>query len=279
MSKIYFVPTPIGNLKDITLRALETLKEVDIIACEDTRHSLRLLNHYEIKKQLISYHQHNEGIKSDYILELLNEGKNIAVISDAGSPGISDPGSVILKKCIENNMEYEVLPGATAIITALVSSGMDSTSFIFKGFLPKDKGGRDGVLNEVKDRQETIIIYEAPHRLRTTLAAINEIFGNRTIAICRELTKMHEEIIRLSLEKAIEYYQNNDPRGEYVLVVEGKSEEELKEEKSREWFDMDIEQHIKFYIDKGDTKKISIKKVAEDRNMQKSEVYKHSYNI
>ena len=279
VGKLYLVPTPIGNLKDITLRALEVLKEVDFIASEDTRVSLKLLNHFNIKKTLISYHKHNEQGKSEDIISLLKEGKNIAIITDAGTPGISDPGSVIVSKCIEEGIPFEVLPGATAITTALVYSGLDTTSFLFKGFLPRENKDRKPILEELEPRKETLIFYEAPHRLRNTLEAIYEVLGNRNIALCRELTKLHEEILRYTLEEAIEYYKENDPRGEYVLVLSGKSQEEIKKEKMSAWEDLTIEEHIKMYIEQGLNKKDAIKKVAKDREMPKGEVYKYSIDL
>jgi 16S rRNA (cytidine1402-2'-O)-methyltransferase len=277
--KLYIVPTPIGNLKDITLRALEVLKSVDLVAAEDTRMTLKLLNHFDIKKSLISYHKYNETVKSDEIIEKLKEGKNIALVSDAGSPGISDPGSVIIVKCVEMGIDFEVLPGATALITALVYSGLESTSFIFKGFLPRENKDRVPVIEDIKNRTETIIIYEAPHRLVNTLEFLKDNLGNRKVALCRELTKIHEEIIRLSLDAAVDYYKENMPRGEYVLVIEGKSKLELENEKKSAWQDMSIEQHIEKYIKEGLSKKEAIKKVAKDRNMSKSEIYKFSIQL
>ncbi|MCY6484794.1 16S rRNA (cytidine(1402)-2'-O)-methyltransferase [Clostridium aestuarii] len=277
--KLYIVPTPIGNLKDITLRALETLQNVDIVAAEDTRQSLKLLNHFDIKKPLISYHKFNENTKSDDIISKLREGKNIALVSDAGTPGISDPGSVVIKKCIEENLEVEVLTGATAVTTALVHSGLDTTKFLFRGFLPRENKDRKAVIEDLKERQETLVFYEAPHRLVKTLEFLYENLGNRKISICRELTKMHEEIIRLPLEEVMQYYKEKNPRGEYVLVVEGKSEEEIKRDQKAQWEDLSIEEHIKKYIMEGLNKKEAIKKTAKDRKIPKSEVYKHSLEL
>jgi len=277
--KLYLVPTPIGNLKDITLRALEVLQSVDIIAAEDTRQSLKLLNHFNIRKTLISYHQHNEQGRSGNIIDQIKEGKNIAIISDAGSPGISDPGSVIVSKCIEQNIEFVVLPGATAITTALVYSGMDTTKFIFRGFLPRENKERKPIIDDLINRSETLIFYEAPHRLLNTLEFLYENIGNRKISMCRELTKMYEEIIRLTLEDAIEYYKNNSPRGEYVLVIEGKSKEAIDKDERAKWDSLTIKEHIQRYIDDGADKKDAIKKVAKDRDIPKSEIYKHSLNI
>lgn len=279
MGKLYLVPTPIGNLKDITLRALEALKEADFIAAEDTRVTLKLLNHFGIKKSLISYHQHNEQGKSEDIIGILKEGKTIALVTDAGTPGISDPGSVIVKKCIEENIAFEVLPGATAITTALVYSGLDTTKFIFRGFLPRENKERKPIVEQLIDRTETIIFYESPHRLLSTLDFLLESFGDRNIALCRELTKLHEEIIRLKLSEAIEHYKENSPRGEYVLVLEGKTKEEIELEEQAKWINMSIEEHIKSYIDEGIKKKDAVKMVAKERGLSKSDVYKHSIEL
>ncbi len=243
--KLYLIPTPIGNLKDITLRALETLKSVDIIACEDTRQSLKLLNHFNIRKTLISYHKHNENGKSEDIINRLIEGKNIAIISDAGTPGISDPGAIIVKRCIEENIEFEVYPGATAITTALVYSGLNTDKFLFVGFLSRENKDRKEVIEGLADRQETLIFYEAPHRLESTLNFLKDNLGNRNIAICKELTKLHETILRGTLEECIDHYKENKPKGEYVLVLEGKSKTEIMEEMKSKWVDMSIEDHIK----------------------------------
>ncbi|CAM2905197.1 16S rRNA (cytidine(1402)-2'-O)-methyltransferase [Hathewaya histolytica] len=279
MSKLYLVPTPIGNLKDITLRALEVLNEVDYVASEDTRVSLKLLNHFNIKKSLISYHKHNEQGKSEDLISILKNGKSVAIITDAGTPGISDPGSVVVQKCIEEDISFEVLPGATAITTALVYSGLDTTSFLFKGFLPRENKDRKPVLEDIKNRTETLIFYEAPHRLRSTLEALYEGLGNRNISLCRELTKLHEEILRFSLEEAINYYDDINPRGEYVLVVSGKSLEEIRKEEISKWEDLSIEDHIRKYIEDGLSKKEAVKKVAKERGIPKGEVYKYSIDI
>lgn len=276
---LYLVPTPIGNLKDITLRALEVLESVDLIAAEDTRQSLKLLSHFNIRKTLISYHQHNEQGRSQNIIDQIKEGKNIAIISDAGSPGISDPGSVIVAKCIQQGIEFVVLPGATAITTALVYSGMDTTKFIFRGFLPRENKDRKPIIDDLIDRSETLIFYEAPHRLLNTLEFLKENLGNRKISMCRELTKLYEEIIRLTLEEAVEYYKQNSPRGEYVLVIEGKSKEAIDKDERAKWDSLTIEEHIIRYMDDGISKKDAMKKVAKDRDLPKSEIYKHSLDI
>lgn len=277
--KLYLIPTPIGNLKDITLRALETLKSVDLIACEDTRQSLKLLNHFGIKKTLVSYHKHNENGKSEDIIKRLLEGQNIAIISDAGTPGISDPGAVIAKRCIEENIEFEVYPGATAITTALVYSGLDTDKFIFVGFLSRENKDRKETMSSLVDRQETIILYEAPHRIQSTLRFIKEVLGNRKIAVCKELTKLHETILRGTVDECIKYYEENAPRGEYVIVISGKSKEEIIEEKKLQWEDLTVEEHIMKFINEGKNKKEAVKLVAKERGLHKSEIYKYSLDL
>lgn len=276
MGKIYLVPTPIGNLKDITLRALEVLESCDIVAAEDTRQSLKLLNHFNIKKPLISYHQHNEENKSEELIRRANMGEVIAVVSDAGSPGISDPGAVIVRKCIDQGVEFEVLPGAVALTTALIYSGLDTTKFLFRGFLPRENKDKIKVIEDIKEAKETLIFYEAPHRLLQTLGFLKDKLGDRRAAIGRELTKLHEEILRGTLGELILHYEELSPRGEYVVLVEGKSMEAIKEEQEALWKDLTIEEHIERYIEEGLSKKEAIKRVAKDRSMQKSEVYKYT---
>lgn len=276
---LYIVPTPIGNLKDITLRALEVLNDVDLIAAEDTRQTLKLLNHFEIKKTLISYHKYNEKNKSEDIINLINEGKKIALVSDAGMPGISDPGSVIVKCCIEQGVKFEVLPGATAFTTALVYSGLDTTKFLFRGFLPRENKERKPIIQDIINCQETIILYEAPHRLLDTLSFLLSNLGDRKIAVCRELTKLYEEIYRGSISESVNYFQVNKPRGEFVLVIEGKRIEDIEEEKKSIWIDLSIEEHILSYINNGISKKEAIKMVAKDRNLHKNEIYKFSTDL
>lgn len=279
MSKLYIVPTPIGNLKDITVRALEVLNNVDAIAAEDTRQTIKLLNHYNIKKQLISYHQHNEFGKSDELIRRIKSGEIIALVSDAGSPGISDPGSIIIKKCIEENIPLEVLPGATAIITGLVASGLDTTKFVFRGFISRENKERKILIDEIKNHRETLVFYEAPHRIRDTLEFLRTSLGNRQVAICRELTKLHEQVIRGSLDEAREYFNNNNPKGEFVIVLEGKSQKEIEKEEKSKWENMSIEEHIISYIDKGYPKKEAVKLVAKERSIPKSEIYKYSTGL
>ncbi|AAK78288.1 16S rRNA (cytidine1402-2'-O)-methyltransferase [Clostridium acetobutylicum] len=277
--KLFLVGTPIGNLKDITLRALETLQNCDVIAAEDTRQSLKLLNHFDIKKPLISYHKFNENNRSSELMDMVREGKKVALVTDAGMPGISDPGSVIVEKFIENNLEFEVIPGPTALITALVYSGLDTSKFVFRGFLPKETKDRKIVMEEVKNVKDTLIFYEAPHKLLNTLGFLFDNLGDREIAICRELTKLHEEIKHTTLKSAIEFYESTKPKGEYVLIIEGKSEEEIAIEKMSEWQDINVEEHIIKCMEEGLSKKEAIKKVAKARNLSKSEVYKYSIGI
>lgn len=274
VGKIYLVPTPIGNLKDITLRAIEALENADEIAAEDTRQTLKLLNHFNIKKPLFSYHQHNEQGKSEDIIEKLKSGKNIALVTDAGTPGISDPGSVIVQKCIEQEIPFEVLPGATAFTTALVYSGLDTTKFVFRGFIPRETKDRKVLIEEVKDKKETLIFYESPHRLIDTLGFLNESLGKRKIAVCRELTKLHEDIYRGTIEDAYTWFLNNKPRGEFVLVIEGKSELEIKAEKEEAFANITIEEHLLNLINSGISKKEAIKIVSQERELPKKEVYK-----
>ena len=279
LGKLYLVPTPIGNLKDITLRALEVLKFVDIVAAEDTRQTLKLLNHFEIKKSLMSYHKHNEQEKSEDIIELLKEGHNIAIVTDAGTPGISDPGAVIVKKCINENIDFEVLPGATAITTALVYSGLDTTKFLFRGFIPRENKERKILLNEIKDVKESIILYESPYRVVSTLETLLEYLGNRNVAICRELTKLHEEIKRGKIDELIDYFKNTAPKGEFVLVIEGKQQEHIDRENKEKWENLSIKDHILNVMESGISKKEAIKYVAKERGLSKNEVYKYAIDI
>ena len=277
--KLYLVATPIGNLQDITLRAIRTLKEVDIIVAEDTRHTLKLLNHLEISKPLISYQRHSDEKRINEIIEKILEGKNIALVTDAGTPGISDPGSVVVRKCIENNIPFEVLPGATAITTALVYSGLDTTKFIFRGFIPRETKERKILTEEIKDKKETLIFYESPHRLIDSLDYLKQSLGNRDIAVCRELTKLHEDIYRGSIQDAYNWFLENKPRGEFVLVISGKSDSEFRAEKEKELSGITIEQHLINLINQGIDKKDAIKIVAKEREIPKKEVYKIAINL
>jgi 16S rRNA (cytidine1402-2'-O)-methyltransferase len=277
--KLFLVGTPIGNLKDITLRALEVIKESDIVAAEDTRQTIKLLNYFNIKKTMISYHKFNENDKSLDIIKEIENGKKIALVTDAGMPGISDPGSVIVSKCIEKNIDFEVIPGATALITGLVYSGLDSSKFVFRGFLPRGNKERREVIQEIKNYRDSIIIYEAPHRLKSTLSFLLEEMGDRKIAVCKELTKLYENILRGSIIEILEYYQDINPRGEYVIIIQGKSDEEIENEKKSGWEGVDVEDHIKKYMEKGFSKKEAIKLTAKDRGVPKSEIYKSSLEL
>lgn len=272
---IYLCATPIGNLEDITLRVLRILKEVDYIAAEDTRHTLRLLNHFEISKPLISYHEYNKREAGEKIISLVNEGYNIALASDAGMPGISDPGSDLVSLAHERGVKVTILPGATAGLSALVLSGLDTERFVFEGFLPRVKKDRKIRLEKLMGEERTIILYEAPHRLLTTLGDLLEAFGNRNIAVIRELTKLHEEIIKTDIRESIAHFKDSSPRGEFVLVLEGAA----PEPSSKAYEGLTIEQHIREYMEKGFSKKEAIKQVAVDREIPKSEVYSHSIGI
>ena len=270
---LYLVATPIGNLDDITLRAIKVLEEADLIAAEDTRHTLKLLNHLKISKPLISYHRHNEEIKTEVLIKELENGKNIALVSDAGTPGISDPGEELVRQCMEEGIEVTSLPGPVACITALTMSGLPTRRFCFEAFLPSDKKERQLILDELKTETRTTILYEAPHRLLKTLKELNEVLGNRKITVCRELTKKHETVLASTLEDAILFYESEPPKGECVIVMEGKSVEALKEEKRQNWMELSLEEHMDYYLNRGMDKKAAMKAVAKDRNMQKREVY------
>ncbi|HBF77713.1 MAG TPA: 16S rRNA (cytidine(1402)-2'-O)-methyltransferase [Clostridiaceae bacterium] len=277
--KIYLVATPIGNLSDITFRAIETLKEVDFIAAEDTRQTLKLLNHFNIKKPLLSYHEHNKKESGEKIINEVLEGKSAAVVTDAGTPGVSDPGSDLVKLCIQNGIEVYSIPGAAAFLYALIVSGIDTSKFVFEGFLPKKTGERKLRYEKLKDEDRTIIFYESPHRIKKTLDEFVEVFGDRPCAICRELTKIHEEVLRVTLKEAVEIYKEREPKGEFVIVLCGKSKEEMVKEKQESFEEITIEEHIKKYMKEGLTKKEAVKKVSEDRAIPKSEVYKYSIDI
>ena len=238
---LYLCATPIGNLKDMTPRVVETLQEVDLIAAEDTRNSIKLLNHFEIKTPMTSYHEYNKVEKALYLVEQLQMGKNVALITDAGTPAISDPGEVLVRECQKANITVTSLPGACALITALTLSGLNTRRFCMEGFLPSDKKEKKDVFEELKNESRTMILYEAPHRLTKTLDELYELLGDREIALCRELTKKFETVFKTTLKEAIAYYEENEPRGEYVLVIEGKSREEIKQEMISEW---DIYQYL-----------------------------------
>jgi len=271
---LYLCATPIGNLEDITLRVLRTLKEVDLIAAEDTRNTLKLLNHYGIKKPLTSYHEHNKYEKADELIGHLLRGENIAVVTDAGTPAISDPGEVIAHKCIEQGIRVTSLPGACALITALTMSGMPARRFCFEGFLPVDKKERTHVLERFAQEERTTIFYEAPHHLSATLEDLCKAAGNRQITLCRELTKKFEEAVPTTLEEAIDYYQDNAPRGEYVLVVAGLDPEEKKSREELVFSELPLSAHMEMYVQKGMSRKDAMKQVAKDRGISKRDVYR-----
>ena len=271
--KLYLCATPIGNLEDITYRVLRTLKEVDLIAAEDTRNSIKLLNHFEIKTPMTSYHEYNKFDKARYLIEQMQAGKNIAVITDAGTPGISDPGEELVAMCCEEGIEVTSLPGAAACITALTLSGLPTRRFAFEAFLPADKKEKKKILDELKEETRTIIIYEAPHRLVKTLEELYRELGDRKIAVCRELTKKHETAFRSTLAGALAWYQEHEPKGECVLVLEGRSREEMEQEARDKWEEMSIEEHMKVYTDKGMDRKEAMKQVAKDRGISKRDVY------
>ena len=268
---LYIVATPIGNLEDITLRAIKVLKEVDMIAAEDTRHTLKLLNHLEISKPLISYHRHNEDVKTDLLIKELKQGKQIALVSDAGTPGICDPGEKVIKKCIEEEIPIVPIPGACAMINALICSGLDTREFIFLGFLPLNKKNRKEKLEEIKNVTKTIILYEAPHKLETTLKDLKKILENRRLVLVRELTKIHEEYIREDIDVLIE--KAKDLKGEIVLIIEGA---EKKEENNL--LQLSLQEHYAYYEKKGLLKKEIIKQMAKDRNVNKNEIYQKFIN-
>ena len=274
--KIYLVATPIGNLSDISMRAIETLKNVDIIACEDTRNTIRLLNHFEIKGHLTSYHEYNKIDKAYELCEKVKEGKNIAFVSDAGMPAISDPGYELVDIAYKEGLEVTVVPGASAVVSALAISGISSRRFAFEGFLPADKNEKKEILTELSQESRTLILYEAPHRLLKTLKELFEYMGNRNIAIVREITKLHEEVLRGKLADIIADYESEKIaiRGEYVLVIEGKSLLEKREERQKSFEEISIREHYEKYIAEGMDKKEAMKAVARDRGIQKRDVYK-----
>lgn len=271
---LYLCATPIGNLGDITERVLRTLEEVDLIAAEDTRNTLRLLNHFGIKKPLTSYHEYNKFTKAEELITKLHNGQNIAVVTDAGTPAISDPGEVIAAMCIEQGIKVTSLPGACALITALTMSGMPAKRFCFEGFLPTDKKERRHILEQLRREERTTILYEAPHHLRGTLQELYDNLGERRITLCRELTKKFEEALPMTLSSAIVYYSGTEPRGEYVLVLAGADRAVLEEEKRVQFEEMTLEEHMAMYTDQGLSRKEAMKKVAADRGVSKRDIYK-----
>lgn len=265
--------TPIGNLEDMTYRAVRLLTEADFIAAEDTRHTKKLLNHFDIHTRLISYHEHNKVEKGPELIRLLQEGKNIVLVTDAGTPGISDPGEDLVKLALEAGITVTSAPGCVAGITALIISGQSTRRFIFEGFLPMNKKEKVEVLERLKDETRTVILYEAPHRLLKTLESLYEAVGNRAITVTKELTKKYETVFKTTISEAIQYYNEEEPRGEYVLILAGKDENELKEEIKEGWNNLSIEEHMKLYTDKGMDEKSAMKQVAKDRGVSKREIY------
>lgn len=277
--QLYLCATPIGNLKDITQRVLETLQEVDLIAAEDTRNSIHLLTHFGIRTPMTSYHEYNKTEKAYTLITKLKEGKNIALITDAGTPAISDPGEVLVRLCQEEGIVVTSLPGPAACITALTLSGLPTGRFCFEGFLSSDKKERKMILEELQNETRTIILYEAPHHLVKTLRDLRDSLGNRDVTLCRELTKRFETIFPTTLDDALSYYEQEDPRGEYVLVLRGKSRETIIREKQKEYDNMPIEEHMKLYENQGFERKEAMKKVAKDRGITKREVYDYLLTI
>lgn len=271
---LYLCATPIGNLGDITPRVLETLKAVDLIAAEDTRNSIRLLNYFEIKTPMTSYHEYNKIQKADYLIGQIQNGKDIALISDAGTPAISDPGEILVSKCQKEGITVTSLPGPTALITALTLSGLSTRRFCFEGFLPSEKKDRKDIILDLQEESRTIIIYEAPHHLRATLSELYTALGDRPVTVCRELTKKFETVFPTTLSGAVDYYREENPRGEYVLVIQGKSLADRKQEKRDSYHEMSVEEHMRLYEKEGMDRKEAMKRVAEDRGIPKREIYK-----
>ena len=270
---LYLCATPIGNLEDMSFRAVRILKEADLIAAEDTRNSIRLLNHFDIHTPMTSYHEYNRIEKAHELITKLHEGKNIALITDAGTPGISDPGEDLVRLCREEDITVTAVPGACACIDALIISGLPTRRFAFEAFLPSEKKERAQVLEELKEETRTIVLYEAPHRLARTLGELYTVLGDRQITLCRELTKLHEEALTLTLAGAVNYYEVNEPRGEFVLVIQGRSMDEVRREEQADWLAMPVEDHLKAYLQQGMDRKDAMKAVAKDRGVGKREIY------
>lgn len=272
--KLYLCATPIGNLEDMTFRAVRTLQEADLIAAEDTRNSIKLLNHFHINTPMTSYHEYNKIEKAHYLVNQMLEGKHVALITDAGTPGISDPGEDLVRLAYEAGIEVTSLPGACACVTALTLSGLPTRRFCFEAFLPADKKERQEILEELKTETRTIILYEAPHRLVRTLRELLEALGDRRMTLCRELTKKHETAFATTLAGALEYYRDQEPRGECVIVLEGRSRAQMKAEEQRSWEEMDIREHMDLYLSQGMDQKAAMKAVAKDRGIGKRDVYR-----
>ena len=276
--KLYLCATPIGNLDDITLRVLDTLKNVDLIAAEDTRHSIKLLNHFQIKTPMTSYHEYNKVEKARYLVDQMKKGVTVALVTDAGTPGISDPGEELVRQCHEAGIPLTSLPGPAACITALTISGLPTRRFCFEAFLPADKKERQWILEELKKETRTIIVYEAPHHLVRTLSELAAALGERNITVCRELTKRYEEAFRTTFSGALEFYKENEPKGECVVVIEGKSFDQVNREKQQEFEEMTVEEHMELYLSQGMDKKEAMKAAAGDRGVSKREIYKELLN-
>lgn len=275
MSGILFLcATPIGNLEDMTFRAVRILKEADLIAAEDTRNSMKLLNHFGIKTPMTSYHEYNKREKGKKLISVLAEGKDVALITDAGTPGISDPGEELVRMCHEAGISVTSVPGASACITALTVSGLSTRRFAFEAFLPADKKERAEILSELEKETRTLVIYEAPHRLVKTLEELREAVGDRRLTVCRELTKKHETQWQTSIQEAADYYKESAPKGECVLVIEGKSRQALKEEKQAEWLELSLEEHMEYYLSRGLDRKAAMKQTAKDRGVGKRDIYR-----
>jgi 16S rRNA (cytidine1402-2'-O)-methyltransferase len=270
---LYLCATPIGNLGDMTFRAVEVLREADLIAAEDTRGSIRLLNHFDIHTPMTSYHEHNKYDKARELADQMLAGKTVALVTDAGMPGISDPGEELVRVCMEDGIRVRVLPGACACVSALAVSGLSTRRFSFEGFLPPRKKERRAVLESLREEERTIVLYEAPHHLKETLADLYAALGDRRISICRELTKIYEEVLPLSLSGAAAYYEDHEPRGEYVLVVEGRSREDVLTQKQRSWEEISLEDHMERYLSQGMDRKEAMRAVAKDRGISKRDVY------
>ncbi len=273
--QLYLCATPIGNLEDMTYRVIKTLKEVDLIAAEDTRNTIKLLNHFDISTKMTSYHEFNKIEKAKYLVDKMLEGKNIALVTDAGTPGISDPGEEIVRQCYEAGICVTSLPGACAAVTALSMCGLSTRRFAFEAFLPPDKKERKRILQCLASETRTIILYEAPHRLTKTLEELFEALGERDMTLCKELTKRHERVYRMKISEAIAYFKEEAPRGEFVLLIEGKSIAKIEEERQKQWEELSIAEHMEVYISKGMSKKEAMKEVAKDRGVSKRDIYQY----
>ncbi len=271
--KLYLCATPIGNLEDITFRVLQTLKEVDLIAAEDTRHSIKLLNHFDIKTPMTSYHEYNKVDKARYLVDQMRNGVNIALVTDAGTPAISDPGEELVRQCYEAGIEVTSLPGPAACITALTLSGLSTRRFCFEAFLPADKKERQRILEELKNETRTIILYEAPHHLTKTIAELLEALGDRKFTLCKELTKKYETAWQTTFSEALAHFEKDEPRGEYVLVVEGRNPDEILKEKQEDWQKMTVEEHVAYYEEQGIDRKEAMRLAAKDRGVSKRDIY------